>query len=225
MRNLTIIFFLILSFDSFAQKVNSGTFFTSKKDIGFESEVFQFFDDLTFNYIFFTCTGTGFGKGSYQIDESDSLILQFKNCDTCTEFVDVTKKESQGDSVKIQLTILDYYGNEPLSGVNCYIKESKIGWVTGYDGRIEGKFPKVDSSQTLRIQFIGYEPVEIPVTPLVGEISGEVRLTDIWIYSEVDTIKYEIKKLKKNKLRLKRYSDFSISYDRIPQRKVKKQNR
>jgi hypothetical protein len=139
------------------------------------------------------------------------LILQFKNCDTCTELVDLTTKESQGDSVKIQLTILNYFGNEPLPGMNCYVKENKIGWVTGYDGRIENKFAKVGSSQTLRIHFIGYEPVEIPINPLVSEINGEVRLTNIWIYSEGDTRKYKVKKLKKNKLRLQRYSDFSIS--------------
>ena len=71
MKYLLII--LTLASISVYGQSHSGTYFTSKKNLGFESDIFQFDSDGTFKYAFFTCTGEGLGKGEYKIIKGDSL--------------------------------------------------------------------------------------------------------------------------------------------------------
>ena len=62
MKLLLSLIFLSSSFSSFAQQIIPGNYLTHQKDMGFETEMFQLYEDGTFIYTMFHCMGIDFGK-------------------------------------------------------------------------------------------------------------------------------------------------------------------
>ncbi|MBK6264581.1 carboxypeptidase-like regulatory domain-containing protein [Marivirga sp. S37H4] len=205
----------------FGQEPHPGTYFTTKKDIGFESDIFQFQEDGTFSYIFFTCTGTGFGKGIYEVVSGDSLQLQFTDCLKCEENIQIESEEKLAeDSLEINLTIREWTDDSELAGVNVYFPSERKGTVSNENGQATFKTNITSENRTLRIQFIGYDPIDLEVPANTSRLTGNVYLTWHWIYDSSDIKTYKILKWTRSKLKLKRYPDWSITYDKVNDQKT-----
>jgi len=203
----------------FGQESHPGTYFTSKKDIGFESDIFQFQEDGTFSYIFFTCTGTGLGKGVYEIVSGDSLRLQFTDCLKCEENIQVKTEKKQADSLEINLNVREWADDAELAGVTVYFPTERKGTVSNENGQAIFKTSIADEDRTLRIQFVGYDPIDLIVPANTSSLTGKVYLTWHWIYDNSDIRTYKILKWTRSKLKLNRYPELSITYDKVNDQK------
>ena len=222
MRILLIAILTLSIVQAFAQKTFTGTYFTTKKDIGFESDLFQFKDDGTFNYVFFTCTGIGLGKGNYKVIDGDSLQLQFTDCEKCEDVKQIEVVTQPSDSLEVDLRIKAWEDGSEIVGANVYFPLKRIGTVSNESGQAKLKTSKFDESQTLRIQFIGYDPVDMEIPVGYSVLKGTIYLTWHWVYDSSETKTFRIVKWTKSKLKLIRYPDLIITYDRVNPSKTDK---
>ncbi len=204
------------------QEPHPGTYFTTKKDTGFESDIFQFQENGTFSYIFFTCTGAGLGKGKYEVVSGDSLQLQFTDCLKCEENIQIEIEEKPADSLEISLAIREWADDVELAGVNVYFPSERKGTVSNENGQATFTTNITDENRILRIQFIGYDPIDLDIPANTSRVSGKVYLTWHWIYDSSDFKTYKILKWTRSKLKLKRYPELSITYDRVNDQKADK---
>ncbi|MBB6464153.1 hypothetical protein [Flammeovirga kamogawensis] len=222
---MKIILTIILStffFSSFGQKIRPGIYLTSKKDIGFESEIFEFYNDGTFNYFLFTCTGTGLGKGISKVLSNNSLQLSFTDCLNCSNQVQIESNETAADSLKINIILLDWSDKVKLSGVIVSIPTSKNGTVSDYNGQAIFNMNISNEDQNLLIQNIGYETINLKIPPNTTQLTGEIYLTTHWIYNKTEEKVFKIFKWNNSKLILKRYQDLEITYSKISNKKMEK---
>lgn len=215
MKSILIIIFSLLSTLAIGQKVHTGTFFTSKKDIGFESDIFQFKSDGSFNYIFFTCTGVGLGHGHYEIITGDSLQLNFHDCQDCEETIQVDYSTEPSDSLSINLVVKDYDDQDVLPGANIFFPETKKGVSANINGSASFTVVKPDSLSILKIQFIGLDPLEIKIPKNTTRLTGSVYLPSHWIYNSTDSMTFKILKWTSTTLKLRRYPTISKTYKYI----------
>ncbi len=220
MRILLIAILAFPIFQAFAQKTFTGTYFTTEKDIGFESEIFQFEENGNFNYVFFTCTGTGLGKGSYKVIDGDSLQLQFIDCKKCEDVNQIEAITQSSDSLEVSLSIKAWEDSSEIVGANVYFPAKNMGTVTNESGQANFKTSKLDEPQTLRIQFIGYDPVNIEIPVDYSVLKGTIYLTWNWVYNSSETKTFKIIKWTKSRLKLVRYPDLTISYGRVAPKKA-----
>lgn len=217
---MRILFFILLANTfCFGQSIEPGMYFTRKKDISFESEIFDFKEDSTFNYIVFGCTGKGFGKGKYFVDDSDSLNLQFLSCEDFPSFNEVHHNYTDTDIIKINLVIKDFMTKEPLPGVACFIKGTSNGWISDVNGRIEGEFSQTSTFDILAFQTPGYEHSSIFLN---SSVMGEIYLTNTWIYDENDQKTYKILDSRNRKFIVRLSPEYTITYNKIPENKKEK---
>lgn len=209
-----------LSLLCFGQESHPGTYFTTKKDIGFESDIFQFQEDGTFSYVLFTCTGTALGKGTYEVVSGDSLRLQFSDCLQCEENIQVETEDKPADNLEINLTIKEWAYDSELPGVNICFSEDRKGTVSNINGQATFKTSIVDENRTLRIQLIGYKPIDLIVPANTSRLTGKVYLTSHWIYDSADIKTYKILKWTRSRLKLRRYAELSITSDKVSDQKV-----
>ncbi|WP_044205589.1 carboxypeptidase-like regulatory domain-containing protein [Flammeovirga sp. OC4] len=219
MKTLLTLILTCVSLCTYGQKHHFGTYFTTKKDISFESGIFEFQEDNTFNYVFFNCTGIGFGKGKYKITEDDSLQLQFMNC-TYNTLNDVEMIEGSGDSLQINLMIKEFESDHRLPGTNVSCKNEKIGVVTNESGEAKFTIGNTKNDKVLLIQSIGYEPIQIKISKDIREVNGTIHLSNFWFYDSTDIKTYKITKWSKSKLKLERYPNEVITYDRVHYKKI-----
>jgi hypothetical protein len=194
MRILLTVILTLLIVQVFAQKTFTGTYFTTKKDIGFESDIFQFKEDGTFNYIFFTCTGTGLGKGNYKIIDGDSLYLQFTDCEKCEDAKQIEAITQPSDSLEVDLRIKAWEDGSEIVGANVYFPSERIGTVSNEIGQARFKTSRFDESKILRIQCIGYDPVDIEIPADYSVLKGTIYLTWHWVFDSSDTKTFKIVK-------------------------------
>ncbi len=199
---------------AFAQKPHSGTYVTHKKDIGFTSEVFQFHKDSTFSYIFFNCTGTEFGKGTYDIVNGNSLRLQFTSCLDCNDRHQVEHIVNSNDSLEIDLIVKEWVDSLEFSNVVTYITNTKIGTVTKENGQAKFTTAKSDKNRTLRIKTLGFDMVDLEIPPNTTSLKGTVYLSNHKIYNSTDIKTYKILKWTKSKLKLEKPIDWRIVYNK-----------
>jgi hypothetical protein len=199
--------------------MNDGIYFNVKKDIGFESEVFEFKNNKEFNYVFFTCTGTGIGTGTYSM-VNDSIHLDFKDIPKLENQTELKFVKSDLDSISINIKIVDYENGDELPAANCYFPKDKIGWTSDFNGKVNGTIIKTDSTRTLRIEFVGFEPVEIQISPSVSEVNGIIRLGNLWLYRQTDELRFKIIAKKNGRFTLARYEGKNITYKKINKDKV-----
>ena len=214
--------FTVLSLCTFGQEIHSGTYFTTKKDIGFESDIFQFQEDGTFSHVLFTCTGTGLGKGRYDIISGDSLRLQFSDCIKCESVKQVDMFTELSDSLETSLTVREWADGSELSGVNVSFPEEGIGIITDERGQANFKTSISRKNRTLQIQYVGYDPIDLEVPANTSQLTGKIYLTWHWIYDSSDTKTYKILKWTRSKLKLERYPDLAVTYDKVSHRKTDK---
>jgi hypothetical protein len=219
MKQLLIILTL-LSANAFGQKTFTGTYFTSKKDIGFESDIFQFKKNGTFRYVFFTCTGTGLGKGKYEITKDDSLKLQFIDCEACSQTKEIEIKEDSSENIEIDLKIKIWEDDSEMVGVNVYFPSIVVGTTSDETGNAKLLLPRFTETKILRIDFIGYNSVDIEVHKEYSKIKGVIRLSSHWIYNHEDTKTFKIISWTNSKLKLRRYPKLNITYDSVNESKA-----
>lgn len=201
--------------------MSEGLFHNRQKDVAFESDVFEFKENNKFNYVLFSCTGTGFGTGDYLI-KNDTLILNFTDHPKYEIINDIQFNKGVSDSLSVKLKIMDYEYGDLLPGVNCYFPEEKIGWVTDLNGTINVKTTRKEIKRTLWISFTGYNIKEFEIGPETNEITGNVRLGSPWFYDSSDQLKFKIVSSSKNKFKLDRFENTDITYKRMDQKDVSK---
>jgi hypothetical protein len=221
MRYLITILTLI-TVGSYGQKVHTGTYYTSRKDIGFTSDIFHFEKDGTFRCVSFGCTGSGLGKGKYEVIQGDSLRLQFTDCEECDEFIKIESSTDSSENLDIDLQVLYFEDNSALPGVNVYFPETKKGVVTDQNGKARFSTSKLYKTEVLRIQFVGYAPVDIEIPKQTTKVKGVIRMTDNWVYDGKQIMTFKIISWTHSRLRLQRHPRMAISYDRISSEKSNK---
>ena len=221
MRKLLIIL-IFISLSSYGQNFHGGTYTTSKKDIGFESDVFQIREDGTFGYVFRTCTGIGLGRGKYEIVEGDSLQLNFQDCAECDVFKEIETFKYPSDSIEIDLQIRDWDDGSYIPGVNAIFLRTETGAISDKKGNVKLKIPKFKETKVLLINSIGYNSVKIEVQPELSKVKGVIRFPFYWMYDNTDTKTFKIIKWTKSKLKLERYPDRVITYNLVGHKKIDK---
>ena len=208
----------------FGQGSFSGTYVTSQEDIGFESEVFQFQEDGTFSYILFTCTGTWFGKGFYEVSSRDSLKLNFKDCLNCEKRIQIETEQTQTDSLHISLTVCvdDGVSCDTIPGVAVFLPSEKIGTITMKNGHASFKTDVQDKDRTLGIQFTGYITMEINIPAHTSKLTGNVILKNSGIYDSSDIQSNKILEWTSSILRLQQDYGYSIAYVKMQEKDVDK---
>jgi hypothetical protein len=219
---LLIAIMTLTSMTAFGQKSFTGTYFTVKKDIGFESDIFQFESDGSFRYVFFTCTGTGLGKGKYEIIEGDSLRLKFIDCIDCDNPMELSTSSDSSRNIEIDIEIRSWEDDNTIGGVNAFFTYTTIGTTSDINGKIRLSVPKFSEDKTLRLQFIGYDPVDIEIKKEYSIVKGIVRLTFHWVYNQDEVKTYKILSWTNSKLKLRRYPYLTITYDKVATTKTDK---
>ena len=215
MKILIIAISVLSTIQSFGQEFFPGTYFTTEKDIGFESDIFQFEENGTFKYVFFTCTGSGLGRGKFEIIDGDSLRLLFTDCGNCEPIQKLETQSELSDSIEIDLKIKAWEDGSDILGASVFFPNARIGVVSNKMGQVKLTTAKFSEPQTLRIHFIGYDPVDIEIPTEYSKIRGTIYLTYNWVYGSSDVKTYKINKWTKSRLKLRRYPELSITYKRI----------
>ena len=197
MKHLLIIIFTLFSLQSFGQQAFFGTYFSHPKDIGFLSEIFQFEEDGTFQYFLLGCEGIDFGQGEYEITEDDSLKLWFVD----SEIENIRKQiefhtNSEGN-LEIDLQIKRLEDGNNIEGATVAIRSTMTGVVSDYFGKAQLTTTKFQTPQRLRIEYLGFNSVEIEIPPSCTQVSGTIRLSDNWFYNSSDNMAYKIISWKK----------------------------
>ena len=213
MRSILSILLICVTAFGYSQSIKPGIYYNKKKDIGFEADIFNFKDNQKFTYVFLTCTGMGVGTGSYEVI-ADSLILQFEDNSKFTLLQELKFTTSKEDSLSIHLTVLEEEGGYPLPGTNVYFPEEKIGWQTDMEGKMSGTIQKKGAERTLRIQYLGFGPIDIAIPPNTSVLSGTLRLTELWFYNSKDRFSFELLR-GGTRFKLARYKSGSITYRKI----------
>ncbi|MEP1489905.1 MAG: hypothetical protein ABJK28_15905 [Algibacter sp.] len=219
MKKIFLFLFMTSSMLSCAQLMQKGLYYTVKRDIGFSSHAFEFKNENRFNYFSFGCTGVGHGKGTYELI-GDSLYLNFMQHPKFKDQSEVNFIRKNQDSIlSINIKITDIHGEE-LSGVNAYFANSKIGWSSGFNGEINRNTKRIDSTRTLRIDYVGYESTELIIPPEVGSIEGVIRLTGLYFYRVGDVAKFKVVNKSKRRFKLETYKDHIVTYKKVEKDKV-----
>lgn len=97
---------------------------------------------------------------------TETLDLIFKDSDVSWKIdglqVILSRKNVQSGPVTVTGTVLDAAGN-PIIGAAVLVKGTTIGASTGIDGDYTLQIPPPASSAVLVVNYLGYEPLEIPV--------------------------------------------------------------
>jgi hypothetical protein len=202
--------FFLISLQTLAQKSFVGLYSTSKKDIGYESEIFEFQEGNKFKYAVFGCTGNGIGKGNYRI-KRDSLFLEFENCVDCPKIKDIQTFSIPSDSLEIELFINENSEGIPLALIN--VLNTSIGKISDQNGFVNLLLTRKNQTRNLLIEAIGFEDVLIELPTNVSKISGKINMSGDWFYDKPIIKKYKIVSWSKSKLKLKRNEKHNISYN------------
>ncbi|MGV3539280.1 MAG: hypothetical protein ACO1OQ_05685 [Rufibacter sp.] len=200
------------------KKMLFGAFSPKKADVSFVNEYFLF-EKATFKLRTLHCTGEEYGEGTYQIT-SDSLKLYFNELKrpTTPSFKLLSFTEHASDSMFFQINVVDDSG-ETLPGANVsYASAEKwVGTTTGLDGKALVSFSKGKMPPSLRIQFIGFSPVEIPINdqwPNASNVQVSLPLKDMYYYSAGETKSYKIQRLGSKSFTLQLADDYFVTYKR-----------
>lgn len=204
---------MLMSFCIQSQTIKNGIYYTVKKDIGFTSEIYEFKEQNSFNYLSFGCTGSGIGTGTYEVVK-DSLYLSFNSL-TLKKHKYLKFKDSASDSLKIDIKVIDGNENTPLPGANCLISNSNIGWQTDFDGYVSGSILKRDTTSILSISFVGFGTYDIIISPGLTEISGIVALVDVYFYGNDKEKRIKLSEACYGRIKLEYKNKKNISYRRI----------
>jgi hypothetical protein len=120
------------------------------------------------------------------------------------------------------LQVLYLEDNSELSGVNVFFPETRRGGVTDQNGNARFSTPKLYKTEVLRVQFVGFAPVDIEIPKETTKVKGVIRMTDNWIYDGTQIMTFKIISWTNSKLRLQRHPEMAISYDKVSLGKANK---
>lgn len=215
MKTLLTLLFISFSFCTLGQKSYEGTYYTVKKDRGFESEIFQFKQDGTFSYLLFTCTGIGLGKGSYKVISGDSLQLQFRDCTRCQEKVQITTSTARSDSLEIKLMMKSWRDERPLKGVHVDVTIEQEWTTSNEQGVATLKTSLSNENQRVTVYYIGSDPISINLPPNTSQVTGTMYFGNYWVYKSGDVKTFKILKWTSSTLKLQRYAEHQMKYHHI----------
>lgn len=197
-----IFFPLIISFFASgmaAQTISNGFYFIQKKDIGFQAEGFEFYGKNKFAYVGSGCSGTTFGKGSYEITNSDSLILTFEDNYTPKLYKELSIQTDKSENLEIDLTVTEDE-EIPLPGVSIVIKELNKEFISDFDGYTHKSIKKPAKAVTLEIRYVGYYPIEIPLPKGTSKVSGKVSFRYLNSIPKNEKMSFKILRLKNSRI-------------------------
>ena len=215
-----IIFFISIIFilsPSTAQILKPGYYITAKKDRGFDFEFYHFSEDSSFQYIIFSCTGDGWGKGKWYM-EDDSLVLAYNDLWLDPQIVDLSFGYGGGDRIDVDIEVKEYRRKRPMEGVSVTFSDdtpNPTGVFTSKEGKAIFKIEKVDFTRDFKCSYIGYQPVKIPVSPEVNTIKGTIRMARFWIYRENEIDKFNLKRANRRSLVLSKYKYSKTKFIRV----------
>lgn len=218
-KHILLVLFTSASALLYGQEIREGIYYTSDKDIGLESEVFEFKDNNEFNYFLFGCTESKFGTGNYTIAQ-DSLYLRFIDSPDSKVQHDVKFTTSNSDSLKVNLKIVEYSNNDMLPGATGHFIKSKIGWTADMEGEISGTTVATNTSRTLRVQFIAFPSVDISIPANTTEIKGIVRFNSVKLYNSKDDLTFKITSIKNNRFKLTGNGQKDTTYKKMDQEQI-----
>lgn len=206
-----LFFSFFVSFTT-AQNISNGYYFIKKQNIGFTSEAFQFYDDDKFYYVSSSCTGDGYGKGTYRITDSGNIILTFEAYDNSHFYKNLAFQKGVSDVLELHMTTIDNDGS-PLPGATFTLPETDEKFTSDFDGVVSLLLKKPTQNCTLKVSFIGYLPVEIDIPKGATKISGKIVFGDLNLITTGTVWKLHIKNLKR--------SGFTLDAGNYPRRFVK----
>ncbi|WP_298519526.1 hypothetical protein [uncultured Kordia sp.] len=195
--------FLLLVFSFFisemtAQSITNGFYFTQKKDIGFQTEAFEFYGKNSFHYVSASCSGTTFGKGQYEIADADSLILTFEYYESPKLYEELKVETTISDRLEIDLKVYEDEEN-PMPGCTIRLEEDNE-FLTDFDGKLNTIVQKPTKDVTMKIMLIGMRPIEIKIPKGTTKISGNVSFNYLSSIPENKKMLFKLHQLKKSKI-------------------------
>lgn len=219
---LLLIISLFIS-EIYAQTISNGMYFVQKKDIGFQVEAFEFYGKNKFAYVGSGCQGTSFGKGSYQITDTDSLILTFESDYTSKLYKDYHIQTETSENLEIDLTVVDE--EVPIPGVSILIKEQNKEFIGDFDGNVNTVISKPTSKITLEILYVGFYPIEISIPKEASKVSGTISFGILNSIQKNEKMSFKILKIKNSRITFQSFTR-SRTFKKVNQwqlaRKVKK---
>lgn len=205
---------------SYGQNSLRGVYYNKKNQRAFEADVFQFVGKDRFNYVLFSCTGEGFGSGRYQI-KNDSLILHFDSNPQVDKYLQVKRMLSQSNDLVINVQAFTELDNTSLPGFNCYLSSRQIGTVGDVNGKANILTYRLNTPDTLEINYIGFVPIRIPLTERDSYVEVVANLHNYWFYDN-EIQKFNILKRHWQGFKLQRYENLPIGYRKITKSRAKK---
>ena len=179
----------------------------------FQSEELILGYDNSFQYIFNNddLGDSRYGSGTYR-QENNQLILIFDGARYPTSYAESISREANDDTVIYNFEILsdEKYGVIPIGGVNIFIhgREKRLltGIVSNEAGQARLALPKASAPGFLRMEFIGFDPVEQRIKPINSDFKIFLKPNYGQIIERGIISKYDIISVKANQIRLKKNS-------------------
>lgn len=190
----------------------------------FESDCIKLNLDGTFEYEMWHCTGTNKGTGIYTINNG-KLNLNFKNQDSLTDLnreIEIKQyADEENREASLKLTLYDLMDSTKIQFANVLLFDSLKAdtSIRGTSTDSLGKaYLKTANANLLRIDFVFYETIEIPVqsNKNIELMVGLVQKERVYYFSEEDQMTFPIKRIKSDKFLLKRYEEMDyLNYEVI----------
>lgn len=189
-----------------------GAYFTTSKDIGWESDLFQF-KGQQFFHKHFSCTNTNEGRGNFTVT-ADSLILRFEE-PAAPLAITTMPCNDKAQSTAFCLKVIDQE-KHGIPGVTIRsVKQPTIGVSTDTAG-IATLAYRLAQDDSLVVTTVGFLPIYIPLKIHSGQ-GFTVTLGNVYYVSAGTLLVFPIRKLKSNAFSIKRYptSNKRFHYQRI----------
>jgi len=201
-----------------AQSIPTGDFFAKKSNELFESELFQFNSDKTFNCVVFGDNYKLLGQGRYAV-KNDTLILHFESHPMQRQSERVEFSEGPGDKTTINLKVKVARSESAFQGANCFLRGLQRGTTTDSTGQARLVIDKLSKADTLEVYFIGYNLVRIPIQPNYDTINVWANLDNLSFYTDGDKARFKVNWIKRSSFGLQRLDNLELTYQKISAKK------
>ena len=203
---------LLLALSGAAQPPH-GWFYTVKKDLGFQSELFHF-DGEHFFFRSSGCLGSVAGQGTFVI-RADRLMLFFEKSPADTGRVKPILPRSTATIPTFYFRLIDKASGIALPGIRIISKKTGVGAATDLNG--EASFDYLPpTNDVLVVSSVGYASIDIPVHSAISQ-SYQVSIGPPYYFEAGDTLTFQLKDVGRNAFALRpRFDDDEIADDGVP---------